>query len=135
MTAADVESAARLLALLGYEVSPAEFRGRFERAAALSNHAFLAAASGGALAGFVHLHGTELLYERSVEVAALVVDEPWRRGGVGRALLAAAEAWARDAGYPELRIRSRLSREGPHRFFAELGYAKEKVQYTFVKQL
>jgi GNAT superfamily N-acetyltransferase len=47
----------------------------------------------------------------------------------------AAEDWARAAGCAFVRVRSRLSREGAHRFYVRLGYAKEKAQYTFAAPL
>jgi hypothetical protein len=43
----------------------------------------------------------------------------------------AAERWARERGCAQVRVRSRVSREGAHQFYVRLGYAKEKTQYTF----
>jgi GNAT superfamily N-acetyltransferase len=54
---------------------------------------------------------------------SLVVAPDARRGGVGRALLAEAEALARGWGQPSLLLRVEASNSGARAFYAALGYA------------
>jgi aminoglycoside 6'-N-acetyltransferase I len=67
---------------------------------------FIAERSDGSPAGFVEV-GTRP-YADGCETSPVAYVEAWyvdpdvRRGGVGRALLAAAEAWAREHGYCEM---------------------------------
>jgi GNAT superfamily N-acetyltransferase len=68
-------------------------------------------------------------------VVALVVDERFRGGGVGRALLEVTEQWARDHGLTEMRVRSNVTRERTHRFYERRGYRNVKTSHTFRKQL
>lgn len=70
-----------------------------------------------------------------VELAALVVDDAARGSGVGKALLAAVEAWARRQGFPGLYVRSNVIRERAHRFYLREGYVERKRQAVFFKAL
>lgn len=70
-----------------------------------------------------------------VELAALVVDDAARGSGVGKALLAAVEAWARQHGFPGVYVRSNVIRERAHRFYLREGYAESKRQAVFFKAL
>jgi GNAT superfamily N-acetyltransferase len=47
----------------------------------------------------------------------------------------AAERWAIARGHRVLRLRSRVQREGAHRFYERLGYRIAKTSHTFQKQL
>jgi GNAT superfamily N-acetyltransferase len=65
----------------------------------------------------------------------MVVDEKKRRSGVGRALMAAAERWAKSRGVKLLRLRTEISRADAHAFYESLGYARLKTQHVYRKPL
>lgn len=69
------------------------------------------------------------------ELEGLVVDETTRSAGIGTALLEAAEAWARERGCLEMRVKSNVIRERAHAFYECQGYATIKKQYNFHKPL
>ena len=69
------------------------------------------------------------------ELAGLVVSSDARRLGVGRALVAAAEAWTRAAGFPTLRVRSNVLRAESHAFYRSVGFVPVKTQHTYEKSL
>lgn len=132
----DLEAARALLAEIGYERGAGEFRAAFVDAEARDDHDLLVASSDGRLVGWVHVFATHLLHDEPfAEIAALIVESASRRGGAGTTLMRSAEHWARAKGCAFVRVRSRLSREGAHRFYVRLGYAKEKTQYTFAAPL
>lgn len=86
--------------------------------------------------GWVHVYGTHLLESEShAEIAGLVVAEEVRGHGVGRALVAAAEAWAERHGYGTVRVRSNVARVHARGFYEHLGYAHVKTQNNFRKVL
>jgi GNAT superfamily N-acetyltransferase len=53
------------------------------------------------------------------------VAEAARGSGVGSLLVAAAEAWCRDRGLPEVTLHCYLGNEGAHRLYQRLGYEDE----------
>jgi GNAT superfamily N-acetyltransferase len=68
-------------------------------------------------------------------VRGLVVDETHRSGGVGLALLTAAEEWASQHGCVAVTVRSRVARERAHRFYEREGYVHVKTSHVFTKPL
>jgi GNAT superfamily N-acetyltransferase len=70
-----------------------------------------------------------------VEVTALVVADDFRGGGVGKALLGHAEAWAAERGFALVQLRSNVIRERAHRFYLREGYEKVKAQVLFRKRV
>lgn len=57
----------------------------------------------------------------------LAVAPDRQRGGVGRALMAAAEDWLRRRGCPKIQFMVRHGNDGAHGFYAALGYAPQGV--------
>jgi ribosomal protein S18 acetylase RimI-like enzyme len=60
-------------------------------------------------------------------VADLAVIEGARRSGVGSALMNAAEAWARERGFPALSLDLWATNERARSFYETLGYAAESL--------
>ena len=60
----------------------------------------------------------------------VVVDEAYRRSGIGRALMADAVERAKQAGCWGVQLTSRLYREGAHRFYADLGFEQDTYGFT-----
>jgi len=133
----DAAALARLSTQLGYPVAPEQVVARLQGILRDPNAAvFVAELASGGVFGFVHLmHQQTLECDPRVEVAALVVDEDCRGQGVGRALMARAEAWARERGCRFVNLRSKMSRAAAHTFYASLGYEHYKSQKAFHKEL
>jgi GNAT superfamily N-acetyltransferase len=137
MTAADAPLVADLTTQLGYPTTADQTA---QRLATLSErpeeHAILIADEDGRAVGWVHATiYTSLESGRVATLGGLVVDEAHRSGGIGAELLAAAEAWARDRGVERMVVRSRIAREGAHRFYVREGYALVKTSHLFEKVL
>jgi len=71
--------------------------------------------------------------EPFVRIAGLVVDRDHRRMGIGRALLARAEAWAVEQACSFVRLSSTTTRTAAHRFYEQAGYTNIKTQFSFIK--
>ena len=69
----------------------------------------------------------------SARILALVVDQEVRGVGVGKALIAAAEADLADRNITRVAVNTRLTRQEAHAFYERVGY--EKTGYRFVKSL
>ena len=133
---ADAARLDALVAQLGYPSRPDALRERVARLAGQADQLLLVAEAGGAVVGWLHAAEEELFESgRRCEIRGLVVDRAHRRGGVGRTLVAAAEAWARGRGLPEMSVRSNVVREESHPFYAGLGYARAKTQHVYRKAL
>lgn len=132
----DVPALAVLSAQLGYPAPPERVARRLEAVQAQPGHVVLVAEADGRVAGWIHLFVIRsLLSEGGVEVEGLVVDEQRRGQGVGRALIAQAEGWARAQGCDFLYLRSNTLRARAHEFYEQLGFEKLKTQFAFRKRL
>ena len=136
-TRADAEELAKLSGQLGY---PADAPTIVQRLDGVTSHhagvVLVAVDERTVPRGFAHVEPRRLLIaEPFAELAALVVAEAARGQHVGSALLAAAEAWAREQGFANMRVRSNVLRERAHRFYLREAYVEKKRQAVFLKQL
>jgi GNAT superfamily N-acetyltransferase len=133
----DAEALASLVAELGYPDEVERVAARAVAFAAEPASILFVAERDGQLLGLVSATVMPLLHEDGswCRVSALVVAEAARREGVGRALVGAAEAFARSRGcrYSEVTSGERLDREAAHRFYEALGY--KEVSRRFLKEL
>jgi len=122
---------------LGYPSDPASMEARISALRSEEDHAvFGATGEDGSLLGWVHICSRLLLIDPpSAFVEGLVVSATARRNGVGRALMAAAEDWARAAGAGVIRLRSAATRLDAHAFYRALGYREGKAALGFEKTL
>src|SRR5882672_3865051 len=103
----DAAALAQLTSQLGYPVSEGSIRTRMTRMMGTSDDCLLVVEGpGGELAGWIHGFLQQLLEsEYRVEIGGLIVDERWRRSGLGRRLVRAIEDWAVERGAAELSVR------------------------------
>ena len=120
----DAAAIAELVTDLGYPTSAADMS---ERLAAIEKDAHYATFVADSAGRAVGVAGVRLgpLYERnglSGQVMVIAVRTEAQGVGVGRALMAAAEGWARQAGAVEMVVHSGEHREDAHRFYERQGY-------------
>jgi GNAT superfamily N-acetyltransferase len=128
----DVPALATLAGELGYPTSVDEMSRRL--AALVDRDAVFVAEHDGVCVGWIQVSIVEALESgRFAEIRGLVVAEGQRSGGVGAALVRAAEEWARERACPKVRVRSNVVRERTHRFYERLGYRAVKSQKVFDK--
>jgi len=134
---ADEEVIATLAGQLGYPSSVSEIRERLVEILEDGDQAVLVAESAEKeVVGWVHVFKAQrLIVEPFVEIGGLIVGEGQRGSGIGKALLAAAEAWAQDHGVSGMRVRSNVIRAGVHNFYEHLGYCCVKRQNVFYKTI
>ncbi|HLI17488.1 MAG TPA: GNAT family N-acetyltransferase [Rhodanobacteraceae bacterium] len=133
----DAEALARLSGELGY---PADTLAIGRRLGEISAHhagaVLVAVDAQGGVCGFAHARPERsVITDPFIDLAALVVAETARGAGVGKALLAAVEAWARQQAFTTIRVRSSVVRERAHQFYLREGYVENKRQAVFLKQL
>jgi len=136
MCVEDARAVAALATQLGYPSSEGELAERIRRITGREDSAAMVAEDGGAVIAWIHVElRRTLVADREAQVMALVVDERCRGGGIGAALMVEAERWARERGASVIRVGSRTTREGAHRFYEREGFALAKTSYWFQKEL
>ena len=136
-TGADAPELAKLAGQLGYPTDAMAIRQRLRDIDEQGAGIVLVAENGdGAITGTAHVHAEySVVDDPKAHLADLVVDESFRSAGIGAALLHATESWAREHGLSRMRVNSNVIRERAHRFYLREGYAENKRQAVFLKQL
>jgi|SRR6266496_5844754 len=65
------------------------------------------------------------------EVRGLVVDEQYRKQGIGKMLIEKAKQWGQEKGNTKLRLRCNTKRNEAHLFYQHLGFNEIKQQKVF----
>ena len=121
---------------LGYPATTEEICSRLQQLHFKDDDAILIAERGGVVVGWIHVCVRRLLESGEfTEIAGLVVDENCRGKGIGKKLVAEAEAWARQKGQKLLRVRTNVVRTETHDFYRHLGFEEVKQQIVFLKRL
>ena len=91
----------------------------------------LVAVDAAGIAGVISVRpSTHFTGERDGYIGELVVADRASRRGVGRELIAAADAWAGEHGLRNLTLHTGAFNTGARGFYADLGFAEEEVRLT-----
>lgn len=119
---------------LGYDCAP-EMIARNIAALDRSHARLFVAVIDGGVVGFVEPQVYEAVYFASlVNILGLAVREACRGQGIGKALMDAAENWAKEIGATGVRLNSGATRTNAHDFYRHIGYTTEKQQIRFLKE-
>jgi N-acetylglutamate synthase-like GNAT family acetyltransferase len=131
----DAAGIAELLAQLGYPAEEAAVRRRLERLGRSQADATWVAVAGGELVGLVGIHVAQVLaYDGdAAKVSEIVVDDRYRRQGIGARLMQVAEEEARRRGCVVLFLTTAERRKDAHAFYRSLGF--EETGRRFAKSL
>jgi len=131
----DAAALATLTCELGYETSTVEMESRLESIAGDARYRTFVAVAKGGVQGMIgtFAHHSFLHNDLSGRILALVVAANARRGGVGRRLIAAAEADFEQRNIRRIAVDTRFEREQAHQFYEALGYRQNG--FRFVKNL
>ena len=137
---ASPEDAKRIAVLchrLGYPATQEEAQRRLHQIQQDERHAvYVAELSSGHVVGWVHVYVSQLVITDSqAEIGGLVVDEGYRRRGVGQLLMQQAEQWACERGCRAVYLRSNVVRKEAHAFYEGIDYRNIKQSLTFCKNL
>lgn len=119
LAAADIPAAARLLTALDKALTPAILGDRLAKLAGKADHCVWVFEAQAAVVGVAHAFIRPAL-EKPCElvVQSIAVDATKRNTGVGRALMAEAEQWARSQGLASVALHTRSAAS----FYRKLGY-------------
>lgn len=119
---------ARLLGLLGYDVTPEEAVTRLARLPPETDPVWLATRGEAAL-GLMALHRGPMLHiaGEAARITVLIVDPAARRQGIAAALIEQARAWAADCAVLELT--TGMQREDAHAFYRAQGFTANALRF------
>ncbi|HFI0134263.1 TPA: GNAT family N-acetyltransferase [Streptococcus suis] len=124
--------------VLGYNVPLEQTKIQFERCSETNGHTILVFEDDetGQVSGYIHAQIYESLYSnRGYNILGLAVLSTYRGQGIGSKLLQAVEKLALDRDISFIRLNSAEHRKLAHRFYEQLGYKSDKLQYRFIKHL
>lgn len=132
LAAADIPAAARLLTALDKSLTPAILGDRLGKIAGNDAHRVWVFEAEGAVVGVAHAFIRPAL-EKPCELVlqSIAVDPAGRNAGVGRALMAEAEQWARSQGLASVALHTRNAAP----FYRKLGYGEIAVPALMRKSL
>jgi GNAT superfamily N-acetyltransferase len=133
----DASAVVELSGQLGYEISAAQAEEQIERLAACAQtQVAFVACMGTDVVGWIEAAVTYHLQSPPYSlISGLVVRDGVRSLGVGKMLCVEVEAWSRAKGVGVLRVTSRMTREGAHRFYLRDGFKQIKTSAMFEKVL
>ena len=136
----DAEPISKLSGQLGYETSSRAVSQRIGQMFSRNDHAVFVACfksiQDAEIVGWIEatlMH--ELQSSSFALITGLVVSEAHRSLGIGKRLCAEVESWSREQGVTKIRVTSRISREGAHRFYLREGFERIKTWAVFEKML
>jgi ribosomal protein S18 acetylase RimI-like enzyme len=133
----DAQAIASLAIELGYTVDAQVRRSRLRAILRSAADLLLVAEdASGSVVGWLQAHAAHVVESGfRVEITGLIVSTMFRRRGLGRALVAKAEEWAREISADAVVVRSNVRRVESHSFYPALGYASTKTQVVYRKLL
>ena len=69
------------------------------------------------------------------EIGGLVIDQQYRRMGIGKQLMDDIKSWCLSKGTRTLRVRSNVKRTEAHQFYVQSGFSEVKQQKVFEKNI
>ncbi len=133
-TPADAPMITSLTGQLGYAAIDAAVATRLHRILQHRDQLVVVAEADGEVCGWLQAHATDVVETGfRCEILGLVVAEHARRKGIGRELIAHAEAWARSLGAETVVVRTNVNRKESHAFYLALGFGHVKTQAVYRK--
>lgn len=133
----DIAEIIKLTKQLGYSVDENNYKHHFDNIIKNQGHAiFVAEDSDCNVIAYIHVLSKELLISiASVEIGELIVNEKYRRKGIGKQLIERVEHWAIENEYKSIIVGSSNKRAASHLFYPSVGYNYLKEQTIYCKVL
>ncbi|MDE7326962.1 MAG: GNAT family N-acetyltransferase [Lachnospiraceae bacterium] len=119
---------------MGYDYPPDKTREKLCELMARRENKILVAEESGRVVGYIHAASYDTTYSPHMKnIMGIAVSSGFQRQGIGRALLAHVEEWARQDGAAGVRLVSGSARTGAHVFYQSCGYEGDKMQLNLKK--
>lgn len=128
----DFECITRLSYQFGYIAVPERTKERLSEIIESKDNCAFVATDNGIVVGWIH--GTCALRIQSdsyVEIGGLVIDENYRRKGIGRLLVRKVTEWTKFKNGSTIRVKCNAIRTESHQFYISIGFKEVKEQKVF----
>ena len=130
----DSQSIAELSGQLGYLSNKENIKNRLTEILRNSDNCVLVALENETIIGWVHgFYSPRIESDAFVEIGGLVVDEKYRKNGIGKNLIKQVHNWSDSKKCQKLRVRCNVIRKETHVFYEKLGFKIVKEQKIFDK--
>ncbi len=131
-TLADAESIDRLNIQLGYQGNIKNTTFRLRNIFQDQAHIVLVATVDDNVVAWIHaFFALRLESDAFAEIGGMVVDERYRKQGIGNLLIRKVQEWALSQDISKLRVRCNTVRKETHTFYTQLGFHETKEQKIF----
>lgn len=132
----DSEFITKLSNQLGYETQISDIQNRLKKILANADNCVYVATEKGKIVGWIHgFFSLRIESEFFVEIGGLVVDENFRKNGIGKKLVDKIMEWSKLKNCKKVRVRCNMIRKESHRFYENIGFEINKEQKIFNKQV
>lgn len=120
----------------GYDYPLDETKIRLQKVLNRNSDIIFVAEDNDIVVGYIHACDYDVFYAPHYKnIMGFVVRKDYRKQGIGRKLLDAIEAWAKETGAVGVRLNSNSKRIDAHKVYEHCGYVSEKTQLNFKKNL
>lgn len=132
----DSESIAGLSNQLGYDSVTTDILSRLNKILENPDNCVYVAIDNKIVVGWIHgFYSLRVESDFFVEIGGLVVNEDFRKNGIGKKLVERVIEWASLKKCDKVRVRCNVLRKESHRFYEKIGFEMTKEQKIFIKSL
>jgi len=128
----DAPSIAQLSDQLGYHSNYEAIKTRIDLMLKDSNHQVFVAILNQQIVGWIHgFYVLKVESDPFMEIGGLIVDNQFRKMGIGKKLVQQIVIWSADHHISKLRVRCNTIRLESHKFYETIGFKLNKEQKVF----
>jgi GNAT superfamily N-acetyltransferase len=117
---------------LGYPLSEEQILQNMKAVLESKDHDAFVAVHGNKIVGWIGVAQAILIVAPAYcEINGMVIDEPYRRKGIGKMLIGQAKHWAKEKGNTKMKLRCNVIRTETHVFYQHMNFIETKQQKSF----
>lgn len=119
---------------LGYKTQNADIKKRLKKVLENTDNCVYVATENEKIVGWIHgFYSLRIESDFFVEIGGLVVDENFRKNGIGKKLVDKVMEWSKLKNCEKVRVRCNVIRKESHKFYENIGFEINKEQKIFSK--
>ncbi len=128
----DSSDTAHLMCMLDSPTTPLEMENRIQSIIAHPDYFCFVSQMNGKTNGMIGIQKSLRIQKngQNGRILTLIVDENYRKKGIGRALMGEAEKWFHEQGIVAISVNSHTKLVKAHEFYHKLGYSSSGIRLT-----